>query len=183
MAADVHDLIMQDLAFALATARTLADQSTAPAQVSTVVAAGERAMAGARGLVEALCNEDRRPVVEAIRDSVQTAARSARVSYDADGVPPHARPDQATFDTLLHVGREAVTNAIKHAEATDIEVTLGYADEWQLRVCDRGRGFDLDDVEPGFGLESMQRYAQALGGSFRLSSTVASGTTVEVKLP
>jgi signal transduction histidine kinase len=183
MAADVHDLIMQDLAFALATARTLADQPNGTPQASTIVAAGERALAGARGLVGRLGSEDRRPVVEAVRDSVQAAARSARLSFDADRVPPDARPDQPTLDTLLHVGREAVTNAIKHADATDIEVILEYADEWRLQVRDRGRGFDVASINSGFGLQSMRRHAQALGGSMRLTSAVASGTIVEVTLP
>jgi signal transduction histidine kinase len=183
VAADVHDLIMQDLAFALATARALAEEPAGSSPyAATVVAAGERALAGARDLVESLVREDRRPLVETLRDSVQQAARHTSLSFDASGVPPQARPDRSTFETLLHVGREAVTNAIKHADATQIDVTLEYADEWRLRVRDHGHGFDVPGTDPGFGLESMRRRAQALGGSLRLTSAAA-GTTVEVSLP
>jgi signal transduction histidine kinase len=183
IAADVHDLIMQDLAFALATARALADQPDGAPQATAIVAAGERALAGARGLVEALVREDRRPIVEAVRDSVQQAARNAALSFEGSGVPPQARPDRRTSETLLHVGREAVTNAIKHAHAKEVEVILEYADEWRLQVRDHGRGFDVAGTYPGFGLESMRRHAQALGGSLRLTSAAAGGTTVEVTLP
>jgi signal transduction histidine kinase len=184
VAADVHDLIMQDLAFALATARALAEEPAgSPPYAATIVAAGERALAGARGLVESLVREDRKPVVEALRESVQQAARHTSLSFDASGVPPQAQPDRSTFETLLHVGREAVTNAVKHADAMQIDVTLEYADEWRLRVRDHGHGFDVAGMDPGFGLESMRRHAEALGGSLRLTSTAAAGTTVEVSLP
>ena len=58
MAADVHDLIMQDLSLALATARTLADDPASASQASIVVAAGERALAGARDVVDGLVGHD-----------------------------------------------------------------------------------------------------------------------------
>lgn len=184
VAADVHDLIMQDLAFALATARALAEEPNgSPPYAATIVAAGERALAGARGLVEALVREDRRPIVEALRDSVQQAARHTSLSFDGSGVAARARPDRSTCETLLHVGREAVTNAVKHADAKQIDVSLEYADEWRLSVCDDGRGFDVTAMGAGFGLESMRCRAQALGGSLRLTSTAVDGTTVEVSLP
>ena len=49
IAADVHDLVMQDLAFALAAARTLADDPALAQRALAVVEASERALAGARG--------------------------------------------------------------------------------------------------------------------------------------
>ncbi len=183
MAADIHDLVMQDLAFALATARTLADDPAPAQRASAVVAAGERAFAGAHDIVGGLIGQDRKPVIEAVEAGVRMAARHAPLSFHADGVPAGAQPDQATLDTLVHIGREAVTNAIKHADPITIEVVLEYADEWRLRVRDDGRGFDASDAGGGFGLESMNRHAHALGGSLRVTSAVEAGTTVEAILP
>lgn len=183
MAADVHDLIMQDLAFALATARTLTDQPTLATQAGEVVAAGERALAGARGLIGRLAEQDRRPVVEAVEESVRVAARRTPLSFDGSAVPAHEQPDQPTLATLIHIGREAVTNAVKHADPAAIEVVLEHADEWRLQIRDDGRGFEMTHADRGFGLESMRRHAQALGGSFGVTSAVGSGTTVEVTLP
>jgi signal transduction histidine kinase len=123
------------------------------------------------------------PVVETVEAGVRIAARHTPLSFDADGVPAGAQPDQATLDTLVHVAREAVTNAIKHADPIAIEVVLEYADEWRLRVRDDGRGFDASDAGGGFGLESMNRHAHALGGSLRVTSAAGVGTTVEAILP
>lgn len=183
IAADVHDLVMQDLAFALATARVLADEPIRASQASAVVAAGERALAGARHVVGALVAQDRKPVVEAVEASARMAARSTPLSFDASAVPVGSQPDQPTLDTLVHIAREAVTNAIKHTSPTVIEVTLERADEWRLRVHDDGHGFDATAASGGFGLDSMNRHAQALGGSLRVISGPEPGTTVEAMLP
>jgi two-component system sensor histidine kinase NreB len=183
MAADVHDLIMQDLAFALATARTLTDQPALATQASAVVEAGERALEGARGLIGRLAEQDRRPVIEAVGESVRVASRRTPVSFDAGTIAAHEQPDQPTLMTLVHIGREAVTNAIKHADPAAIEVVLEHADEWRLKIRDDGRGFDTAAADRGFGLQSMRRHAQNLGGSFCVTSEVGAGTTVEVTLP
>lgn len=190
MAADVHDLIMQDLSFALATARTLMDDPAVAPQASIVVAAGERALAGAREVVGALAREDRKPVVEAVETVVRKAARNVPLSFNAMGVPSSAQPDQPTLDTLLHIGREAVTNAVKHADPLAVEVLLTHTEEWHLRIRDDGRGFDTANTfetantDGGFGLESMRHHAQALGGSLHVTSTIgAPGTIVEAILP
>ncbi len=183
LAADVHDLVMQDLAFALANARALADDPACAPRASAVVAAGERALTGARSLLGDLLDRDRRPVVVAVRDSVCAAARNTPLSFDAGGVPDGSQPDEPTLDTLVHIGREAVTNAVKHAGPTSLEVVLEHTDEWRLRVRDDGRGFDSSDSADGFGLESMRRQAQALGGSLRVTSAPERGTTVEAVLP
>jgi signal transduction histidine kinase len=184
MAVDVHDLIMQDLSLALATARTLAADPASALQASAVVAAGERALAGAREVIDGLRGEDREPVVEAVEAVVLAAARGVPLSFDAKGVATSAQPDRLTLQTLLHVGREAVTNAVKHAAPSLIEVRIAHADEWRLQVRDRGRGFDPSSCVAGFGLESMRGHARALGGSLRVTSTdVGAGTLVEVVLP
>jgi signal transduction histidine kinase len=186
MAADVHDLIMQDLCFALATARTLAADPAVAPQASVVVAAGERALAGARDVIGGLVGRDREPVAEAVEAVVLTAARGVPMSFDAAGVLTSAQPDHLTLQTLVHVGREAVTNAVKHADPQFIEVRLDHADEWRLQVRDGGRGFDPYEASGGgFGLASMRRHAETLGGSLRIASASGSsaGTLVEVVLP
>jgi signal transduction histidine kinase len=183
IAADVHDLVMQDLALALATARALADGGALTSHASTVVAAGERALAGAREIVGGLVDRHREPVVEAVGASVRVAARHVPLSFHADGIPARVQPDQPTLDALVHIGREAVTNAVKHGEPIAVEVILEHGEEWRLQVCDDGRGFDSTDAAAGFGLESMQRHAHALGGTLRVISAADAGTTVEAILP
>ncbi len=182
-AADVHDLIMQDLALALATARMLADDPAQATHASIVVAACERALVGARSMVDSLLAHESRPVVDAVGEAACVAARLLPVSFCAEAVPVGMQPDQQTLDALVHVAREAVTNAVKHAAPSAVEVVLEHRERWRLLVCDDGRGFDSAGVDRGFGLDSMRAQAQALGGMLRVTSAAGAGTSVEVILP
>jgi signal transduction histidine kinase len=182
-AADVHDLIMQDLSLALATARMLADDPAQAANASIIVAACERALAGARSTVDSLLAHGARPVIDAVGEATRAAARLVPVSFCAEAVPAGMQPDQPTLDTLVHVAREAVTNAVKHAAPSKVEVVLEYGERWRLRVCDDGRGLDSTCAQRGFGLSSMSSHAHTLGGALRVSSEAGKGTTVEAILP
>jgi signal transduction histidine kinase len=121
--------------------------------------------------------------VRAVEDGVRASARDTALGFDAGGVPTGAQPDRPTLDALVHIAREAVTNAVKHASPTAIEVVLARDDEWRLQVRDDGRGFDAPAASGGFGLQSMRRQAQALGGSLRMTSAPGLGTAVEAVLP
>jgi signal transduction histidine kinase len=184
IAADVHDLVMQDLAFALAHARTLTDDEVNGDQATTVVLAGERALAGARQIVAGLTRRESHPIVEVLETSVRVAARGTRLVFDAEQAPASPQPDQPTREALLHIAREAVTNAVKHSQPEVVEVTLARTDEWCLTVRDRGMGFNAQEQSSaGFGLASMRQHADALGGRLHLSSEAGTGTTVEALLP
>jgi signal transduction histidine kinase len=88
---------------------------------------------------------------------------------------------------LYRIAQEAVTNVVRHAQATHVTVQLAVADGTvTLRVQDDGIGFD-----PGaraisarrLGLVSMQERAAALGGSLQIDSAAGQGTTVTAQVP
>ena len=89
---------------------------------------------------------------------------------------------------LLRIAQEAVTNALKHAGASRIGVSLHLeARNLHLRIGDNGRGFDRQDVFSSraghFGLIGMRERAERLGGELRLESHPGAGTEVEVTVP
>lgn len=78
---------------------------------------------------------------------------------------------------------EAVTNAIKHARATHVGVTVRVDDDvLLLTVRDDGHGFDLGSEARGRGLGNMQDRARALGGLVEIA-TGTGGTVVTARLP
>jgi signal transduction histidine kinase len=183
VAAQLHDLVLQDVSFALARARSIAaDPSLAPRHAESAVAAGERALAGARAILASLSGRQHAPVLELFETGVRASARDVRLFLELPD-EAGAEPDQPTADALVHIGREAVTNAVKHAVPTLIEVSLAREDEWRLTICDNGSGFEAVDVEAGFGLDSLRRSAEELGGSFSITSAPSRGTRIEVTLP
>lgn len=93
-------------------------------------------------------------------------------------LPDHCR------HPLLRIIQEAMTNAIKHASASAIEVQLTLSpDHCEARIRDNGQGFDLDRATPGTGLGTMATRAKDLGGTYRILSEPGKGTEVVVSLP
>jgi signal transduction histidine kinase len=187
MATDVHDLIMQDLSLALANARALENDPSPTSRAGIVVSALEHALAGARDVLEGLSEHDTRPITQTIEASARAAARHMPLQFDGARVPSSVQPDLPTRAALVHIAREAVANAVKHARPNAIEVVLEHAGKWRLTVRDDGGGFDEALAEPsaigGFGLVSMRESAHALGGAVYVGSASGAGTTVEAVLP
>lgn len=181
LAAEVHDLVMQDLALALSAARTLLDEPAVAPEARVVVLAGERALSGAREVLSHCSRHGREPVAQAVEAAVRAAARGVAVRFDAERVGSAEQPDMPTLNALVHIGREAVTNASKHADPTAIEVLLAHEEEWLLCVRDDGCGF-VSAID-GFGLQSMRQAASALGGTLRVVSAPEAGTNVVAALP
>jgi signal transduction histidine kinase len=97
------------------------------------------------------------------------------VEMDVDGDP---LPD-AVATTAYYVASEAITNAVKHAEATRIELHVVRRDgQLLIRVRDDGRGGARLGLRSGL----VDRVA-ALGGSVHVASPEGHGTEVEAALP
>lgn len=89
-------------------------------------------------------------------------------------------PEQ--FLSLLRIVQEAITNAVRHAGASSIEVaTVARDSTLAIAIRDDGHGF-AEGMRRGRGLNHMERRAQELGGELRIRSG-AGGTSVEVCLP
>jgi signal transduction histidine kinase len=90
-------------------------------------------------------------------------------------------------NNLLHLGREAITNAMKYARATTILVALDFEDK-HLRLCisDDGCGFDVNAPPPsegGFGLKAMRERAAQIHAEFSVTSVPGEGTIVTIVAP
>ena len=88
--------------------------------------------------------------------------------------------------TLLRTAQEGIANAVKHAQASHVTVTLTYyPDEVSLDVTDDGRGFDPSTAGQagGLGLVGMRERAAGLGGRMAIESAPGDGTAISVTLP
>jgi signal transduction histidine kinase len=85
-------------------------------------------------------------------------------------------------DALLHIGREAIANALSHGDPTLLKITLSYEDDSvELAVEDNGGGFEYSQETAGFGILGMQKRARSVGSTLHISSTPGRGTQVRVK--
>lgn len=86
---------------------------------------------------------------------------------------------------LYRISQEALNNALKHADATQVTVYLrAEGDQVELEIVDNGTGFQAEAVERGggMGLVNMQERAAKLGGTLIVNSTPGEGTRVTVSV-
>ena len=84
---------------------------------------------------------------------------------------------------VYRIIQEAVHNAVKHAQASEIHVNfLKEDDTIRITIEDNGDGFDLSKVKQGSGLNSMQMRAEKIGAEFGISSQ-EHGTRVMLNVP
>jgi signal transduction histidine kinase len=108
----------------------------------------------------------------------------SNVEVSEDEIP------QAAKTTIYRIVQEAFNNAVSHAEARNLWLTMHREDNYlELRVRDDGVGFDarrFAAVQPdgrGLGLASMRERAEACGGRLIVKSQPGAGTTVLVRWP
>jgi signal transduction histidine kinase len=98
------------------------------------------------------------------------------------GEPRKLPPELET--NLLRIGQEVVTNALRHARATEFKVELVFdSNEVRLNLRDNGNGFDLGKKHEGFGLQGIRERAEDLGGRFSIESSEGKGTAISITLP
>jgi two-component system sensor kinase FixL len=91
----------------------------------------------------------------------------------------------AASDHLYRIAQEALTNALKHAHANSIKVTLDVERERvRLEVCDDGGGVEAVGKDtPGLGLRTMQYRASMIGARFEIAPIRPKGTRVICDCP
>jgi signal transduction histidine kinase len=107
-----------------------------------------------------------------------------KLRWGIQDIPPMAWLDQHNALHILRILQEAITNIIKHAQATEIFVTTeADSDAVYITVADDGRGFDTTKAPVGGkGLANQMRRAKAIGGEASWTSG-PSGTRFCLRLP
>lgn len=127
------------------------------------------------------------PALEGLVDRLRgrtDVAIELSVDLDYEAGRSAARHAPAVEDALYRLTQEALTNALKHAQAERIEVAIREHDGLvTLEVTDDGRGYDEPDAGEGFGLVGMRERAALLGGSVSIERRAGGGTLVRAVLP
>jgi signal transduction histidine kinase len=105
-----------------------------------------------------------------------------RVQSLGDGDPRSMAPRIA--DALYRIGQEAIANAVRHADASKMDISLIHeASAWQLLIEDDGQGFPLGEDSAGFGIRGMGKRAESIGATLDIRSSPGKGTSVQVRVP
>ena len=107
---------------------------------------------------------------------VELSRAGFTITFTHDLVPSTLAPE--VMLCLFRVVQEALQNAIKHSQAKDVSVHLGYAgDSLTATIVDSGLGFDVEAAwGNGVGLVSMVERLEAIGGTLQIDSRRGEGT-------
>lgn len=107
-------------------------------------------------------------------------------AFDFDGsVDDDAALDDTVNVAVYRIAQEALTNVMRHARATRVDVRLSIApgEALELVVHDDGRGMDVGAVGRGLGLLGATERAAAVGGVLDVSSTLGQGVRLALRIP
>ncbi|GAA4989930.1 GAF domain-containing sensor histidine kinase [Actinopolymorpha pittospori] len=196
IARDLHDAVAQklfSLRLTVGAAEALAlkgDPERAREQFTRVKELAGSALDELRAVVTELrppaVRED--GLVPALRKHVAVISRAhtvaVRFDSDCDG---RCELGSAVEDAVFRVAQEALHNALRHADATTVDITLRTPEEAVvLEVADDGKGFVADPAKAGghhLGITSMRERARQAGGRLRVESDTGAGTTIRLEIP
>jgi PAS domain S-box-containing protein len=185
IAADMHDMVIQRLFAANLQLDSLAEdlEPAASQRVTSVIAQIDEAMSTLRGSINGLT---RQMSPERFVDDIAQVLDNSAVGLGfaptlvLDGAPDLISP--AVRPELLAVLQEALSNVVRHASATAVDVTItSRAHEVRLMVTDDGCG--IGEPQRSSGLANLRNRARRLGGFFSTADNDPHGTILDWRAP
>jgi signal transduction histidine kinase len=187
IARDLHDLVIQRLyatGMSLEGTAALLPESEASDRVSRAVDALDDTIKQIRSAIFALHSRGsgelpglRSQILEIVAEMTGSLgfAPALRMAGSLDKIPAE------TGEHLLGALREALSNAVRHANASRLEVTINAGQALTLAVTDNGAGMKL--TEHRSGLANLEERASKLSGTLRISPAGDGGTRLEWQVP
>ncbi len=191
IAGEIHDGLGQELtglALSLRALTTRAERNLEinPTDLDDLAKLATRCIEGSKRIVQGLSplNDAGGSLAGALEALARRASLSGtRVSFHNNrGSPPSVKTD--VLDHFYRIAQEAVQNALKHADATAIEIELSTDHSGVLlSITDDGRGLPSDiEAHRGLGMRTMHFRADAIGGTLAIETPNAGGTTVRCEV-
>ena len=192
IAAYLHDDLAQML-FRLTLQVEMAKKRLAQGEINTVVndldgiaATKQQTSDAIRALIRDLHRSPigRRGLAEAIQSFAEDMSKGIATQIHSDVIEVSLPPPIQLL--IYQIAREAAYNALKHAEADNIWITLREIEDGvELQIRDDGNGFDTAAPPPEghFGSVMMRERAQVAGGKLSVASEIGHGTIVTASFP
>ena len=193
IAQELHDTLLQGFLSASMQVHVATDRLPSDSQVKPILTRALQLMGQVieegrntvRGLRASHTSSlDLEQAFSRIQDELLAEQIAFRVIVDGERRPLHP----VLRDEVYRIGREALINAFRHAQAKNIEIELKYSSSHlRLLVRDDGCGIDPQLLSSGhdghWGLLGMRERADRIGARFHLFSNATAGTEIELSVP
>ncbi len=117
--------------------------------------------------------------VELLARETTTAGVAASLRVEGS---PRRLPEPIEF-TLYRAVQEALTNVRRHAAASRVDITLGFAAPDSTTLCVQDDGAGARTAGPGFGLVGLRERVELAGGTVAITTAVGQGFRLELRVP
>jgi signal transduction histidine kinase len=191
LARDLHDAVTQSLyslslfAEAGREAALANDPLKVQRHLQSVLRLAHQALGELRLMLFELRSETtaHKGLAEALNARLKTVEERVGIVYSLNTNQSSPLP-LAVEEAFYRVGLEALNNALRHSQATEVQLDLLEEDQQLiLIVADNGVGFDYETAvrSGGFGLNSMANRIEQIGGRLQVNTAVGKGTQVEAR--
>ncbi|WP_108866261.1 sensor histidine kinase [Aquimarina aquimarini] len=125
-------------------------------------------------------------LLPAIKNLAKKASNGKHLQIEVQGYGLEERLDNTLEISIFRIIQELITNIIKHADATEIQISLTNHDSLlNIIVEDNGKGFDAKILpeKDGMGLATIEKRIEHLEGTFEIDSTINKGTNIIINIP
>ncbi|RTR31439.1 sensor histidine kinase [Robertmurraya yapensis] len=191
LARDLHDVVSQQLfALSMMSSATLrlfdTDQEKAKSQLEEISKIAANAQGEMRALLLHL-----RPIqlsddnlCDGVIKLLQELKGKTNLDFQAS-IDEIEHISKATEEHLFRIIQEALSNILRHAEASKITMTLTEKENYiYLFIGDNGKGFNPNTERiVSYGLKTMRERCEELGGVFKIRSKEKEGTYIDIRVP
>ena len=188
IAAEIHDTLAADLAGVVAQLEALVVEARDPAVATRARRSLEIARTALRQARSSVTSMRLYTPGDGLADAIERLVRrsaattTTELDFAVDGETEPV-PD-TTADALVRATGEALRNALRHADASSVMVTLSFLGETvSVDVVDDGRGFDPGAHRTGNGLAILDERMAEVGGRVEVASVPGSGTELTLIAP
>jgi signal transduction histidine kinase len=180
IARDLHDLVGHQLTALALELEVATHQPAAPA---------EEHVLRARSIAKQLLASVREAVGDLrvrrieLRDALAAVVADLPRPYVHLDVDEHLEVDDDTAIALVRCVQEIVTNALRHAEASNLTIVIDRRADGRIHLSATDDGRGTHAVEPGHGLTGMRERIETLGGAIRFSSGPGRGFRIDAEVP
>ena len=186
IARDLHDTVIQRLFATGLTLQAAIGRADITERVDAAVSGIDDAI---RELRTSIFSLRRAQDHLSVRDAINTLAEEVRrvlpcpLAVEIGREVDHQTPTHLR-DELVALVREALSNTVKHASATEADVLINVVDgELRIRVSDNGIGFEPNAIPEGNGLRNFGERLARLGGRMELETSLGDGTRLVFVIP
>lgn len=182
---ELHDNVTQILTTARLTLSCISDNHPSRDMIERSSNTITTAIEEIRGLSKSLIQSFHREI--GLKLSIEDLVESITVSSKYQVSLDFYLPDEQLLDdklkmTLFRIVQEQLNNIIKHAEASEISISVQqYSDTLNLVIADNGKGFNVHEKRKGIGITNITNRAELFNGLVKIVSAPGKGCRMEVR--